>query len=94
MLFFTEEQEEEARAPLATPAEAIAEWAHNVGIDCQDRAWLIHDWDVWVKNPWYQGPPVKHPEDDSDDYRDDFPPEEIAAGPAKPWIEPDDDCPF
>jgi len=48
---------------LATPAEAVAEFARNIGGEYPDRAWLLHDWDVWVANPHYKGPPVPHPED-------------------------------
>jgi hypothetical protein len=48
---------------LATPAESVAEWAYNAGEEMPDRAWLLHDWDVWVANPHYSGPPVPHPED-------------------------------
>jgi hypothetical protein len=47
---------------LATPAEAVDEYARNMGGEYPDRAWLLHDWDVWVKNPHYVGPPVPHPE--------------------------------
>jgi len=47
---------------LATPAEAVAEYARNIGGEYPDRAWLLHDWDVWVANPHYVGPPVMHPE--------------------------------
>lgn len=53
------EREEEH---LATPAEAVAEYARNIGGEYPDRAWLLHDWDVWVANPHYVGPPVMHPE--------------------------------
>jgi len=49
---------------LATPAEAVAEFARNIGGEYPDRAWLLHDWDVWVRNPHYKGPPVPHPESD------------------------------
>jgi len=48
---------------LATPAEAVAEFARNIGGEYPDRAWLLHDWDVWVANPHYHGPKVPHPED-------------------------------
>jgi hypothetical protein len=50
--------------PLATPADALREFAANAGRENPDWAWLLHDWDVWVANPFYQGPPVRHPEDD------------------------------
>jgi hypothetical protein len=49
---------------LATPSEAVAEWGRNYGADHPDQAWMLHDWDVWVRNPHYTGPPVRHPEDD------------------------------
>lgn len=57
--------EEEEVSHLATPGEAIAEFGFNAGMDHPDQAWLLHDWDVWVRNPHYAGPPVPHPEDDS-----------------------------
>jgi hypothetical protein len=63
-MFYTEEQEEEARTPLATPADAIREYAWNAGAMFSNRAWILTDYDVWVKTPHYKGPPVKHPEDD------------------------------
>ena len=55
---------EERDSRVASPAEAIAEFAWNAGAEDPDRAWLSHDWDVWVKNPHYAGPPVPHPESD------------------------------
>lgn len=36
-----------------------------------ERAWLLSDFDVWVKNPRYHGPEVPHPEYEGED--DDFP---------------------
>lgn len=49
-----------------------AEWdraeACEIGFMRQDLAWISTDRDVWHKNPYYVGPPVKHPEDD--DYYD------------------------
>lgn len=53
---------------LATPAEAVQEWGLTVGAMREDDAWLLHDFDVWVKNPFYSGPPVPHPEDDPRDH--------------------------
>lgn len=50
---------------LASPAEAMAEYAINAGRDQPDRAWILTPWDVWQKNPMYIGPPVPHPEDDA-----------------------------
>lgn len=47
---------------LATRSESVREWAYNCGAPA-DRAWILHDWDVWTANPRYDGPPVPHPED-------------------------------
>lgn len=55
-------------AMLATRSEAVNEWAWNAGRDVPYRAWMLHDWDVWVKNPHYTGPAVSHPEGDESDY--------------------------
>src|SRR5262245_28936098 len=50
---------------MATPEEAVDEWRFIVGAGRADEAWLLHDYDVWVKNPYYSGPPVPHPEDEA-----------------------------
>ena len=52
---------------MATPAQAVDEWRFNVGADNADHAWLLHDRDVWVRNPYYVGPPQPHPEDETFD---------------------------
>ena len=33
----------------------------------KDRAWLLTDYDSWVSNPYYDGPPVRHPEAPEED---------------------------
>lgn len=50
---------------LATPAEAVAEWAYNIGDQpgYVEYQWLLHDYDVWVLNPHYRGPRQPHPEE-------------------------------
>lgn len=50
----------------ATNNDALAEFARNVGKDFPHVAWLLHDADVWVANPFYEGKPVAHPESDED----------------------------
>jgi hypothetical protein len=76
---------------VATEAEADREFADAVGRDRPDQAWLLSDRDVWYANPFYQGPAVRHPEDDADDYEDE-------DGPGRPvpvgWIDALDDMPF
>ena len=53
----------------ATPQEAMNEWAWNVGSydRFKDSEWLLHDNDVWLRNPHYSGPPQRHPEADPED---------------------------
>jgi hypothetical protein len=72
---------------LATVAEAIKEYARNMGGERAADAWLLTDYDVWVANPHYHGPAQRHPEDDSDG------PENDASAPAI-FSDPDADCPF
>lgn len=83
---------------VATMQDAVREWVLVVGADRPDQAWVLHDYDVWVKNPYYHGAPVPHPEDDP---RDDFVPDvsearllEIAESEAAYAAMVDDDCPF
>jgi hypothetical protein len=78
---------EEEFGPKATPSEAVAEFGRNAGMDNPDRAWLLHDWDVWVRNPYYQGPPVPHPESD-EGYNDDGEPAEAASPDVDPVYRP------
>lgn len=80
---------EEEIGHIATPAEAVEEWRFNVGPDNQDRAWLLHDRDVWVRNPYYVGPPVPHPEDDG--AYADWMADQAAAGDAEATFEDADD---
>lgn len=51
----------------ATNNDALNEFARNVGRECPHLAWLLHDSDTWVTNPFYTGEPVPHPESDEDD---------------------------
>lgn len=72
--------------PLATPDDAIREFAVNVGRDRAEQAWLLTDYDTWVRNPFYSGPAVRHPEDDYyEDEGDDVP---------RGTVEEDEDIPF
>lgn len=52
---------------FATNNDALAEFARNVGRECPHLAWLLHDSDTWVANPFYVGEPVPHPESDFED---------------------------
>jgi hypothetical protein len=58
------EDEAEAVAYLTpdSPMDCVRQWAQVAGQRQPGRAWLLHDRDVWVANPWYRGAPVPHPE--------------------------------
>jgi hypothetical protein len=52
----------------ATDADFDREGARETGRENAKHAWILSDRDVWYANPFYQGPPQRHPEDDSDAY--------------------------
>lgn len=54
----------------ATPAEAMQEYAGNVGgyERFKDRQWILTDYDVWVRNPHYCGPEQRHPEEEPEEF--------------------------
>jgi len=52
---------------FATETDACREYARNVGRENPDRAWIGTHYDTWERNPFYVGPPQRHPEDDSDE---------------------------
>jgi hypothetical protein len=86
---------EERDSHVASPSEAVAEFGRNAGAEYPDRAWLLHDWDVWVANPYYVGPPVPHPEsDEAYDYDAEDAENleaEMADKLARRGVNPDDD---
>lgn len=99
-LFFSQEAWDEAEAERlsgpATEAEADREYADNVGADRPECAWVLSDRDVWYRNPYYQGPAVRHPEEE--DYGDGVlvDPDVAAAGAelAAVMAATNDDMPF
>lgn len=50
--------------PVNRIQEAVREWTYIVGAHYPDRPWILSDYDTWEQNPFYQGPPVQHPEYD------------------------------
>jgi hypothetical protein len=60
----------------STETEVDNAEAYERGATRPDVAWICTDRDVWHRNPYYSGPPVRHPEDQDDD------------GPAAPNSEP------
>lgn len=64
---------EEEIGRTATGSESLREFAHNAGMDNPDRPWLLDSRDVWVANPYYNGPPARHPEDNYFPWEDSSP---------------------
>ena len=50
----------------ATMQEAAQEYAANVGADHPDQEWICTQYDSWERNPFYQGLPGRHPEEDDE----------------------------
>jgi hypothetical protein len=66
---------------LATPRDACCEQARNEGRDHPERAWILTFFDTWEPNPFYIGPPVRHPETDYDPADEFDPRDSDATGP-------------
>ena len=46
--------------------EAHAEMIQIFGSEKPEREWILTDYDVWVRNPYFTGTPTAgHPEDDN-----------------------------
>ncbi len=77
----------------ATPMDACREYALNAGRERTESAWILTDFDAWMPNPFYQGPPVPHPEDwyDDDVGGEQPPPRPVVEKQAPPV---DEDIPF
>jgi len=46
-----------------TTDDMMRHQADMIGFNCPEKAWILTSWDVWIKNPHYQGPEEPHPED-------------------------------
>ena len=42
--------------------------ASELGAADPSSPWVLTDRDVWHRNPYYQGPPARHPEDEPEDW--------------------------
>lgn len=47
---------------------AVHQYAGVYGAENRDRPWILSPFDTWEPNPYYQGPPAKHPEEEADEY--------------------------
>ena len=70
---------------------SIREWANNTGYLQPDTAWLISNYDTWEPNPYYQGKPVPHPEDDCVYH---IPEGDVPDKPKVEVKEPEEEVPF
>lgn len=101
-MFMTEEAYWEMREELASPPTTASEWdraeAYELGSLHPEHAWILTDRDVWHRNPFYQGPPVPHPDDYDFDTLEPVPGARMSPAP-KPVAAPvptddPDDIPF
>tara|TARA_Y100000361_G_scaffold127672_1_gene122183 strand:+ start:4529 stop:4783 length:255 start_codon:yes stop_codon:yes gene_type:complete len=60
--------EEEAQFTITTESEWDRAEAYELGARSPDVAWVLTDRDVWHRNPYYSGPPQRHPEDPPEDW--------------------------
>lgn len=58
------EHPDDAGFTYSTDTELDYADARQIGQLYPERAWVSTDRDVWHRNPFYQGPPQPHPEDD------------------------------
>jgi hypothetical protein len=76
-----------------SPAEeGMKEQQQIFGAENPDHEWILTDWDVWLKNPYYTGEPGPHPEQDPETY-------EPYVAPAKlelvvSFEADEEECPF
>jgi hypothetical protein len=50
--------------------EAVQEYAQEHGRENRDCAWILSPFDTWERNPFYEGPAARHPEDERGDEDD------------------------
>lgn len=64
---YFDQREEHNDFHYASEAEVDQAGAHAEGANRTDQAWILSDRDVWYANPYYNGPAICHPDDDSHD---------------------------
>jgi len=79
-------------------AEADRQYAHAVGQENPDWAWILSDRDAWYPNPYYTGLPVPHPELEwegtDEEYRQMLADEAAKRQRAQPALLADENIPF
>lgn len=81
---------------VASPSEAMQEFAFNVGgyDRYKNSAWILTDYDVWVPNPHYRGKPQSHPECHDEEYDQNYDDNEAVKEKEAVLVDRDDDIPF
>lgn len=92
---FNVQQQEEADFHYTSDSEWDRQDAIERGSRRQDRQWVLSDRDVWHRNPYYNGPEQRHPEDYGYDDEKNDAPVSVSAIPAG-WNDgpADPDIPF
>jgi hypothetical protein len=75
----------------STHAEAMREYAWNVGRERRDLEWISTPYDTWERNPFYDGEPGPHPEDWSRCDGEEEPVDPVEPVVAPPFPDDDDD---
>jgi len=74
--------------------DAVREWVWAYGSERPEQAWILSNYDTWHKNPFYQGPEQRHPEDYGFDDDEDECPHDYTCPPIV-WTDAvDEDIPF
>ena len=76
--------------------EANEEMKQIFGMENPDKQWVLTDYDVWERNPFYSGPEQQHPEDDTphEEWKPFNPKFEDANEEMHEFLLGCDECPF
>lgn len=69
-MFPSIQEQEERDFHVSSVSECDQAYAHELGAERPEQAWILSDRDVWYRNPCYTGPAQTHPEDDYDHEED------------------------
>ncbi len=58
--------EQDSMSNEAWMGAALEQYGAVYGAEAPDRAWILTPYDTWEPNPYYRGPPARHPEEDAD----------------------------
>lgn len=97
-MFYNVQEQEERDFHVSSIADCDRAYAHEVGANHPEWAWVLSDRDVWYRNPSYKGAPQPHPDDAEYESENDaaHEPEQAEASNAAQaqHDDRDDDIPF